>query len=118
EDEDNFVVLTDIVGLEDGNGDMDFKVAGTKDGVTAIQLDVKTLKLTRKILKAALDQAKKARLEILDVMLKAIDQPKEELSAYAPKIKVIKIDPAKIGELIGPGGKTIKGIIASTGADV
>lgn len=118
EDEKNFKVLTDIAGVEDGNGDMDFKVAGTKDGVTAIQMDVKTLKLTSKILKDALAQAKDARMKILDNMLGAIAEPKKELSEHAPKIKVIKIDPSKIGELIGPGGKTIKGLIADTGADI
>lgn len=117
EDEDNFKILTDIVGVEDGGGDMDFKVAGTKDGITAIQLDVKTTKLTSKILEKALEQSRKARLEILDVMNKTISEP-NNLSPRAPKIKVIKIDKDKIGELIGPGGRTIKGIVERTGAQV
>ncbi|MBN1168353.1 polyribonucleotide nucleotidyltransferase [Candidatus Woesebacteria bacterium] len=117
EDEKNFKVLTDISGVEDGGGDMDFKVTGTKDGVTAIQLDVKTTKLTPKILEKALEQSKKARLQILEVMEKAISKP-NKLSEYAPKIKVIKIPEDKIGELIGPGGKNIKGIVGRTGAQV
>ncbi|MFC1649423.1 polyribonucleotide nucleotidyltransferase [Patescibacteria group bacterium] len=114
----NFKILTDIVGVEDGYGDMDFKVAGTKDGITALQLDVKTLNLTPEILTKALDQAKKARLEILAVMEKTIKTPNKKLSKYAPKIVVVKIDPEKIGELIGPGGKNIKGITEKTGAEV
>ncbi len=113
-----YKVLTDIVGIEDGAGDMDFKVAGTKEGITALQLDVKTLMLTPKILVDAFAQAKKARLEILEVMQKAIKEPRGSVSIYAPKIKIVKIDPEKIGELIGPGGKTIKKIIAETGAEV
>jgi polyribonucleotide nucleotidyltransferase len=114
--EEKYTVLTDIVGLEDGNGDMDFKVAGSKEGITAMQLDVKTLKLTVGVLEKALEQAKVSRLKILDVMLATIPEPRSTVSTYAPKIKMIKIDPEKIGELIGPGGKTIKKIIAETGA--
>lgn len=113
-----FVVLTDIVGIEDGGGDIDFKVAGTEKGITALQLDVKSLKLTLPILKEAFTQAKKAREEILKVMLSTIKTARSKVSVYAPKIKLIKIDPRKIGEVIGPGGKTIKGIIAKTGAQV
>jgi len=113
-----YAVLTDIVGLEDGNGDMDFKVAGSKDGITAMQMDVKTLNLTLPVLEAALAQAKSARLEILKVIASAIDKPRDGVSKYAPKIKIIRIPPDKIGELIGPGGKTIKKIIAETGAQV
>jgi polyribonucleotide nucleotidyltransferase len=113
-----YKVLTDIVGVEDGNGDMDFKVAGTKNGITALQLDVKTQSLTLPILKDALEQAKKARNEILKVMLKAIGRPREEVSKYAPKIKTIKIDREKIGEVIGPSGRTIKGLTADTGAEI
>lgn len=112
------VVLTDIVGLEDANGDMDFKVAGTKKGITALQLDVKSLSLTPAILKKALAQAKDARLEILAVMDKAISKSRSQVSQYAPKIKTLQIPQDKIGELIGPGGKNIKSIIAETGADV
>ncbi|MBU0570122.1 polyribonucleotide nucleotidyltransferase, partial [Patescibacteria group bacterium] len=117
-DKDKDVVLTDIVGIEDGGGDMDIKVAGTKDGITALQLDVKTLKLTLDILKKAFKQAKKARLEILKVMTDAVGKPREGVSKYAPKIRIVKIDKEKIGELIGPGGRVIKGIIAATGAQV
>lgn len=116
ESDKKYSVLTDIVGLEDGNGDMDFKVAGTKDGITALQLDVKTLSLTTHILKDALAQAKEARLKILKVVLDTLSTPRSTVSTFAPKIKVIKIDSEKIGELIGPGGKTIKRIIAETGA--
>ncbi|MEJ2441466.1 MAG: S1 RNA-binding domain-containing protein, partial [Patescibacteria group bacterium] len=113
-----FVILTDIVGLEDGNGDMDFKVAGTKDGITALQLDVKTLKLTPTILKEALAQAKEAREKILGVMNKALPEPRKKTSMYAPKIKVIKVPQDKIGEVIGPGGKMIRKIIAETDSQV
>lgn len=118
EDEDNFAILSDISGIEDFNGDMDFKVTGTKDGITAIQLDVKTLNLTSKILKQALMQAKQGRMYILESMLKTISKPREKVSAYAPKIKTIQINPEKIGDVIGPGGKMIKRIIAETGAEV
>lgn len=118
ENQQKFTILTDILGLEDANGDMDFKVAGTNSGVTALQLDVKTLNLTTNILEKALEQAKKARLEILEVMHKVIDRPRETVSKYAPKIKVIKIDPDKIGDLIGPGGKTIRRILSETGAQI
>jgi polyribonucleotide nucleotidyltransferase len=109
-----YKVLTDIVGLEDGNGDMDFKVTGSRDGITALQLDVKTLKLTAAILKEALKQAKKARLEVLDVIEEAIAKPRKKVSQYAPKIQIIKIRQDKIGELIGPGGKTIKRLSEET----
>jgi polyribonucleotide nucleotidyltransferase len=113
-----FAILTDITGIEDGNGDMDFKVAGSSEGITALQLDVKTLKLTPSILKEAFKQAKKARLEILKVMAKAIDKPRKSVSKYAPKIKIIRIEKEKIGELIGPGGRNIKKIIAETNAQI
>ncbi|MFV1917195.1 MAG: polyribonucleotide nucleotidyltransferase [Patescibacteria group bacterium] len=113
-----FVILTDIVGLEDGNGDMDFKVAGTNKGVTALQLDVKTLRLTLPILKKAISQAKDARFKILKVMEAAISKPRDSVSKYAPKIKVIKIPQDKIGDVIGPGGRTIRSIIAESGAQV
>lgn len=118
EDEKNFAVLTDIMGLEDFNGDMDFKVAGTAKGITALQLDVKTLNLTLPILQKAIDQAKVARLEILDVMVKAISEPRATVSSYAPKVKSIKIPTDKIGELIGPGGKNIKRLMADTQTQV
>ncbi len=118
ESEKEFAVLTDIVGIEDGNGDMDFKVAGTEKGITALQLDVKTLSLTTKILKEAFSKAHNARIKILSVMKDAISAPRSTVSKYAPKIKIIKIEPSKIGELIGAGGKVIKGIIGRTGAQV
>ena len=117
-DGDKHAVLTDIAGIEDGMGDMDFKVAGTEAGVTALQLDVKTLGLTTKILGKALDQARAGRLQILGEMIKAIAEPRVKVSDYAPKIKVIKIDTDKIGELIGPGGRNIKRLIAETGAEI
>lgn len=118
ENPDKYVILSDITGLEDGIGDMDFKVAGTKDGITALQLDVKTLNLTLPILKVALTQAKTSRKEIMDFMLKTISLPQTKVSRYAPKIKVLKVAQDKIGEVIGPGGRTIRKIIAETGAKV
>ncbi len=111
---DKVAILTDIMGIEDGNGDMDFKVAGSKDGVTAIQLDVKTASLTLELLEKALKQANKARMEILDVMNKAIDKPRGTISTYAPKIVQVHIPVEKIGEVIGPGGRVIKKIMAET----
>ena len=113
-----FAILTDITGLEDGNGDMDFKVAGTEKGITALQLDVKTLNLSLEILDKALTQAKDARSQILNAMQKVISEPRPKLSVYAPKIKVIKIPQDKIGELIGPGGRVIRAVIAETGAQI
>ncbi len=107
-------VLTDIQDLEDGKGGMDFKVAGTKDGITAIQLDTKTLGITKEIIEKALKQGFEARLEILKVMDEAISQPRAELSQYAPKIISFKIDPDKIRDVIGPGGKMINKIIEET----
>src|SRR3989344_5628125 len=100
----NFAVLSDIMGIEDFNGDMDFKVAGTAKGITALQLDVKTLNLTSKILEQALEQAKSGRAEILKVVTDAIDKPRTAVAKYAPKIKVVKIPVNKIGEFIGPSG--------------
>jgi len=118
EDAKNLAILSDIMGLEDFNGDMDFKVAGTEKGITALQLDVKTLDLTAKILGKALDQAKEGRAFILAKMLETINAPREKVSAYAPKVRMIKIPVEKIGELIGPGGKMIKKLIAETGAQI
>jgi polyribonucleotide nucleotidyltransferase len=109
-----YKILTDIQGPEDHHGDMDLKVAGTKDGITAIQMDVKIEGIDTKILKEALEQAKKARLEILEIMAKAISGPRKELSPYAPRVQVIKINPEKIGALIGPQGKNINDIINQT----
>lgn len=111
----NYKILTDIQGPEDHHGDMDFKVAGTQAGVTAIQMDVKIDGVTIEMLEKGLEQAKKARLEILDNMSKAIAEPRESLSPHAPRIMSIMIDPAKIGGVIGPGGKMINEIIAETG---
>jgi polyribonucleotide nucleotidyltransferase len=118
ENEKKYSILTDIMGIEDFNGDMDFKVAGTKNGITALQLDVKTLQLTPAILEKALDQAHEGRLFILDFMLKTLGKPRENVGEYAPKIKSIKIPMDKIGELIGPGGRNIKKISADTGAQI
>ncbi|MEK7185993.1 MAG: polyribonucleotide nucleotidyltransferase [Patescibacteria group bacterium] len=117
-DGDKYELLTDIIGLEDFSGDMDFKVAGTDTGVTAIQLDVKILGLTLTQIKEILERAKVARLKILEIIKKAMPEPRANLSIYAPKIEMVKIPVEKIGELIGPGGKTIKNIIATTGATV
>ncbi len=111
-----FQVLTDIQGLEDALGDMDFKVAGTKDGVTAIQMDIKVQGITAEIMRLALDQAKTARLYILDKMHECIQTPRGEMSAYAPRIYRIQIQQKQIGEVIGPGGKVIRGIQDATGA--
>ncbi|MFH2085652.1 MAG: polyribonucleotide nucleotidyltransferase [bacterium] len=112
------VVLTDIAGIEDHVGDMDFKVAGTRDGITALQMDIKVKGISFAVLEKALAQAKVARLEIMEVMLKAIPEPRKELSKYAPKIIQFEIPTDKIGEVIGPGGKNIKLIMSETGADV
>jgi polyribonucleotide nucleotidyltransferase len=111
-------ILTDIAGLEDHFGDMDFKVAGTRAGVTAVQLDLKNEGISLDLLKQCLAQSKEGRLFILDKMSAALSNPREELSSFAPRIDVLKINTEKIGELIGPGGKTIKAIIASTGASI
>lgn len=113
-----YAILSDIMGLEDFNGDMDFKVAGTKDGITAMQLDVKTLNLTHKILKEALAQAKEGRAFILKHLLATLAEPKTKVSAFAPKIKVVMVPVEKIGEVIGPGGRMIKKITADSGATV
>jgi polyribonucleotide nucleotidyltransferase len=111
-------LLTDIIGSEDHFGDMDFKLCGTKDGVTGFQLDLKLPGVSHKILGEAIHRAKDARTKILGIMAEALDKPRESLSKYAPRIETIKINPEKIGALIGPGGKTIKGIVAETGAEI
>jgi polyribonucleotide nucleotidyltransferase len=116
--EPKYKILTDIQGPEDHHGDMDLKVAGTREGVTGMQMDVKVEGITVEIVEKALEQAKKARLEILDVMEKAIAAPRSELSPHAPRVETIKINPARIGALIGPGGKIINGIIEETGAEI
>lgn len=110
-----YKVLTDIAGIEDFNGDMDFKVAGTKDGITALQMDTKVHGLDIKILKESFEQAKKARLEILKMITDCIASPRKELSMYAPRVTMIKIHPDKIREVIGPGGKMINEIIDRAG---
>ncbi len=115
---DKYAVLTDIAGAEDHYGDMDFKVAGTKDGVTALQMDIKVPNVTTQIMKEALEQARKGRLQILEKMLATIATPRTELSEYAPRIYTTKIPTDKIRELIGPGGKVIKGIIEQTGVKI
>ncbi len=115
---DEFVVLTDLQGLEDALGDMDFKVAGTVDGVTAIQMDIKISGISKAILKQALAQAFEGRMFIMDAMMKAIDEPRKELSPYAPRVEQMKIDVDKIKDVIGSGGKTIKKIIELTGVEI
>jgi polyribonucleotide nucleotidyltransferase len=115
---DSYAVLTDIAGAEDHYGDMDFKVAGTRQGITALQMDIKVPNVTTKIMREALAQARKGRLEILDKMIATIDKPRGELSQYAPRIYTVHIPTDKIRELIGPGGKVIKGIIEATGVKI
>ncbi|RMD47037.1 MAG: polyribonucleotide nucleotidyltransferase, partial [Aquificota bacterium] len=117
-EEDEYIVLTDILGDEDHLGDMDFKVAGTRDGVTAIQMDIKIKGLTKEILEEALEQAKKARMYILDLMYKAIPEPKPEVSKYAPSVVKLRVLPDKIPLIIGPSGKNIKKIIDETGVKI
>ncbi|MCR4430564.1 MAG: polyribonucleotide nucleotidyltransferase [Tepidanaerobacteraceae bacterium] len=116
--DDKITILTDIQGMEDFLGDMDFKVAGTARGITAIQMDIKIKGIDEEILKQALQQAREGRLFILDKMLETIKEPRKELSPYAPRIYTMMIDPDKIREVIGPGGKTINRIIAETGAKI
>lgn len=112
------VVLTDIMGLEDYMGDMDFKVAGTRSGITGLQMDMKVEGLSHKILAEAMEKARVARLFVLDKMAEVIKEPRKDISAYAPRIITIKIPKDKIGELIGSGGRVIKGIIERTGAEI
>ena len=119
ETDDDYLILTDIQGLEDFFGDMDFKVAGTRDGITAIQMDIKIHGLTRAIIEGAIAATKKARMYILDnVMAPVIAEPRPEIGKYAPKISQIQIDPAKIGEVVGQRGKTINTIIERTGVKI
>ncbi|MBA2344775.1 MAG: polyribonucleotide nucleotidyltransferase [Rubrobacter sp.] len=115
---DDYVVLTDIQGLEDHMGDMDFKVAGTRDGITALQMDMKITGVSAELLKEALGQAKNGRLEILDIMREAIAEPRPEVSDYAPRVEVLKIPKDKIGMLIGPGGKTINALQEQFGVNI
>jgi polyribonucleotide nucleotidyltransferase len=113
-----YELLTDIIGSEDHFGDMDFKLCGTDTGITGFQLDLKLPGVSHKIMAEAIQRAKEARTKILAIMRAALDRPRPELSKYAPRIETIKINPEKIGALIGPGGKTIKGIVAETGAEI
>jgi polyribonucleotide nucleotidyltransferase len=115
---DSYAVLTDIAGAEDHYGDMDFKVAGTRGGITALQMDIKVPNVTTKIMKEALEQARKGRLEIIETMVATLGTPRSELSQYAPRIYTTHIPTDKIRELIGPGGKVIKGIIEATGVKI
>ena len=113
-----YELLTDIIGSEDHFGDMDFKLCGTDAGVTGYQLDLKLPGISHQVMTEAIQRAKDARMKILAIMQNALDKPRPELSKYAPRIETIKINPEKIGALIGPGGKTIKGIVAETGAEI
>jgi polyribonucleotide nucleotidyltransferase len=113
-----YELLTDIIGSEDHYGDMDFKLCGTDTGVTGFQLDLKLPGIGHNIMVEAIQRAKETRTKILEIMRRTLDQPRTELSKYAPRIETIKINPEKIGALIGPGGKTIKGIVAETGAEI
>mgnify|MGYP000916323866 CR=1 FL=1 len=117
-DGEKYSILTDIQGIEDALGDMDFKVAGTSKGITAIQMDIKIAGITRDILSSALAQAKKGRAFILDKMLECIDKPAEELSPYAPRVETITINVEKIRDVIGTGGKVVRKIIDETGVDI
>jgi polyribonucleotide nucleotidyltransferase len=115
---DNTVVLTDILGLEDHLGDMDFKVTGTAEGITAFQMDVKISGVTREIMANALEQAKKGRLHILGKMTEVLTSPREKMSSHAPRIYTLQIKPDKIRDVIGTGGKVIRGIVEETGVKI
>jgi polyribonucleotide nucleotidyltransferase len=115
---DDYVILTDIQGLEDHMGDMDFKVAGTRDGITALQMDMKITGVSAELLKEALEQARKGRVQILDVMRETIPEPRPEVSDYAPRVEVLQIPTDKIGLLIGPGGKTINSLQDEYGVNI
>jgi polyribonucleotide nucleotidyltransferase len=117
-DGDEYRVLTDIQGLEDHLGDMDFKVAGTKEGITALQMDIKIKGISYEIMAEALAQAKEARFFILDKMLEVLPEARPEMSPYAPRITIVSIDPEMIGAIIGPGGKTIRRIQEETGVKI
>jgi len=117
-DGEKHVILTDIQGFEDAFGEMDFKVAGTREGINALQMDIKLQGISRELMKEALEKAKKARLYILDAIEKVISRPREELSPYAPRIITMNVHPDKIRDVIGPGGKMINKIIAETGVKI
>src|SRR5690606_7999272 len=114
----NYRLLTDIAGIEDAFGDMDFKVAGTEQGVTAVQLDIKLKRLPPNFLEEVFARAREGRMQILENMLDAISEPRNEVSEFAPKSTTLKIDPAKLGAVIGPGGRVINAIIGRTGAKI
>ncbi|OHB48857.1 MAG: polyribonucleotide nucleotidyltransferase [Planctomycetes bacterium GWF2_41_51] len=118
QEQDKYVLLTDIIGDEDHFGDMDFKVAGTKNGITAIQLDIKSKSLPHNIMVETLEKARQARLKLLEIMTQTISTPRGQLSQYAPKLTSIEIDPELIGKIIGPGGKTIKALQEKTGTKI
>jgi len=115
DDKYDYEILTDLQGVEDFGGDMDFKIAGTRDGITAIQLDVKNDGLSLEMIKETFTQAKIGRDFIMEKMLEVIPEPRSELSAFAPRVTTMKIDPEKIGEVIGPGGKNINAVIEAAG---
>jgi polyribonucleotide nucleotidyltransferase len=117
-EENEVAILTDIMGDEDHFGDMDFKVAGTRAGITALQMDIKIDGLTKEVMGKALSQAKEARLQVLDEMDKALSQSRPEISKYAPRITVIEVKPEKIKDVIGPGGRMIKHITVATGTQI
>jgi polyribonucleotide nucleotidyltransferase len=117
-DDGHAAILTDIAGAEDHYGDMDFKVAGTKDGITALQMDIKVGGVDSKLMHKALEQARKARLHILGIMEQTISTPRAEMSPFAPRIYTMKIPVDKIREVIGPGGKVIRGIVEKTGVKI
>jgi polyribonucleotide nucleotidyltransferase len=113
-----FIILSDILGDEDHLGDMDFKVTGSEQGITALQMDIKVSGINREILQRALDQARAGRIHILGKMREVLPSPRPELSSYAPRCISIQINPEKIRDVIGPGGKVIRGIVAETGAKI
>ena len=113
-----YAILSDIAGAEDHYGDMDFKVTGTSEGITALQMDIKVAGINAMILQEALEQARKGRLHILEIMEQAINEPREEISPYAPRIITLMIHPDKIRDVIGPGGKMIRSITEETGAKI
>jgi polyribonucleotide nucleotidyltransferase len=115
---DDYVILSDIQGLEDHMGDMDFKVAGTRDGITALQMDMKITGVSARLLEEALEQARQGRLQILDIMRETIAEPRPEVSDYAPRVEVLQIPTDKIGLLIGPGGKTINALQDEYGVSI
>jgi polyribonucleotide nucleotidyltransferase len=117
-EEGKVAVLTDIQGLEDHIGDMDFKVAGTEKGITALQMDIKISGVTQEVMTQALEQARVARMQVLEVILAALPAPRTQLSEFAPRMEQVKINPEKIGALIGPGGKNVRGIQERTGVKI